>query len=222
MLHTSLSVFLDRCSWLRAQTAFSERIPSAPFCAPQTMTKDSYRRKRRSKGFRGKLRLSALDLLAAIHEAGPPVAAPLGGAGAPAGAAAVVAAAQAADDSQYVMTVEEASGLLMSTDVPDMCEPKDRFRYSTLTAMYTLINCHAAANLKEAAKMVVATDNFQRTYRQVCFSKNGLGSQRPSSTPPPPPPTPAPGPSSPFSAALVLINDVAVVGMCCAAETQQG
>jgi hypothetical protein len=150
------------------------------------------RSKAHHKGFkRRRAGVGALHLLAAIHEAGPPVAAPLGGAGAPAGAAAVVAAAQAADDSQYVMTVEEASGLLMSTDVPDMCEPKDRFRYSTLTAMYTLINCRAAANLKEAARMVVATDNFQRTYRQVCFSKNGLGSQRPSSTlPRPHPPLP--------------------------------
>ena len=142
------------CSRLRAQTAFSERIPSAPLLC-QTMVKHHFGRRGHFHGFNSKSRQSALDLLAAIDEAGPPVAAPLGGAGAPAGAAAVVAAAQAADDSQYVMTVEEASGLLMSTDVPDMCEPKDRFRYSTLTAMYTLINCHAAANLKEAAKMVV-------------------------------------------------------------------
>ena len=188
------------------------------------MTKDSYRRKRRSKGFRGKLRLSALDLLAAIHEAGPPVAAPLGGAGAPAGAAAVLAEAQAADVPQYVMSVAEASGLLMSTDVPDMCEPKDRFRYSSLSAMYTLINCRAVANLKDAAKMVVATDNFQRTYRQVggVFFKKWVGQPTPLLHPSPAPPTPAPGSSSPFSAALVLINDVAVVGMCCAAETQQG
>lgn len=126
------------------------------------------RSKAHHKGFkRRRAGVGALHLLAAIHEAGPPVAAPLGGAGAPAGAAAVVAAAQAADVPQYVMTVEEASGLLMSTDVPDMCEPKDRLRYSTLTAMYTLINCRAAANLKDAAKMVVATDNFQRTYRQT-------------------------------------------------------
>jgi len=122
------------------------------------------------------------------------------------------------------MTVEEASGLLMSTDVPDMCEPKDRLRYSTLTAMYTLINCRAAANLKDAAKMVVATDNFQRTYRQVggVFFKKWVGQPTPLLHPSPAPPTPAPGSSSPFSAALVLINDVAVVGMCCAAEAQQG
>jgi hypothetical protein len=186
------------------------------------------RSKAHHKGFkRRRAGVGALHLLAAIHEAGPPVAAPLGGAGAPAGAAAVVAAAQAADVPQYVMTVEEASGLLMSTDVPDMCEPKDRLRYSTLTAMYTLINCRAAANLKDAAKMVVATDNFQRTYRQVApvggvFFKKWVGQPTPLLHPSPAPPTPAPGSSSPFSAALVLINDVAVVGMCCAAEAQQG
>ena len=164
------------------------------------MLKHRFGKRRHSHGFKTNSTMPALDLLAAIDEAGPPVAAPLGGAGAPAGAAAVVAAAQAADDSQYVMTVEEASGLLMSTDVPDMCEPKDRFRYSSLSSMYTLINCRAVANLKDAAKMVVATDNFQRTYRQVggVFFKKWVGQPKPLLHPPPAPTHPCPRPIKPF------------------------
>lgn len=141
-------------------------------------------RAKRHTGFKGTARVSLHVLLEAIHDAG--LLHVVDGAGAPAGAAVVLEEAKAADVPVYKMGVAEAAGLLMSRDLPDLCEAKDRFRYTSLTSLYTLINCGVTTKLKTAAQLLVATDSFQRTYRLVsCVFSKKQNTQASCARPPP-------------------------------------